>query len=60
MINTGLKGKNVIVSGANHGIGAAIAITFASEETSVLISYLRQSPELYGETRDSVGHYGYG
>jgi NAD(P)-dependent dehydrogenase (short-subunit alcohol dehydrogenase family) len=28
MIDTGLNGKNVIVTGANHGIGAAIAATY--------------------------------
>jgi 3-oxoacyl-[acyl-carrier protein] reductase len=51
MIDTGLSGKTVIVTGANHGIGAAIAVAFAREGARVLISYLRQSPELYGETQ---------
>ena len=54
MIDTGLKGKNVIVTGANHGIGAAIAIAFAREGARVLVAYLRQSPELYGETQANV------
>ncbi|MDR9365663.1 MAG: SDR family oxidoreductase [Balneolaceae bacterium] len=54
MIDTGLNGKTVIVTGANHGIGAAIAIAFAREGAKVLITYLRQPPELYGETKESV------
>lgn len=54
MINTGLKGKVVIVTGANHGIGAATAIAFAEEGAKVLINYLRQSPELYGETKENA------
>jgi 3-oxoacyl-[acyl-carrier protein] reductase len=54
MIDTGLNGKNVIVTGANHGIGAAIAIAFGREGARVLITYLRQSPELYGETQVNV------
>ena len=54
MINTGLKNKVVIVTGANHGIGAATAIAFAKEGAKVFINYLRQSPELYGETKDSA------
>ncbi|MGA1870849.1 MAG: SDR family NAD(P)-dependent oxidoreductase [bacterium] len=51
MIDTGLKGKIVIVTGANHGIGAATAIAFAREGGKVFITYLGQSPELYGESR---------
>lgn len=54
MIDTGLNGKTVIVTGANHGIGAAIAIAFAREGARVFITYLRQSPELYGEDQANV------
>ncbi len=54
MIDTGLKDKTVIVTGANHGIGAATAIAFAREGAHVFIHYLRQSPELYGETMESA------
>ena len=54
MINSGLEGKTVIVTGANHGIGAFTAIAFAKEGAKVLITYLRQSPELYGETQTNV------
>ena len=41
IIDTGLKGKTVIVTGANHGIGAATAIAFAWEGARVLINFLR-------------------
>jgi len=40
MIDSGLNGKTVIVTGANHGLGAAIAIAFAREGARVLITFL--------------------
>lgn len=54
MIDTGLEGKVVIVTGANHGIGAAVVIAFAREGARVFITYLRQSPETYSETPASM------
>ena len=54
MIQTGLKNKVAIVTGANHGIGAAIALALAKEGVKVFITYLRQKPELYGETVESA------
>ena len=48
MINTGLKNKVVLVTGANHGIGAATAKAFAAESAKVFINYLHLSPEYYG------------
>ena len=54
MIQTGLKNKVAIVTGANHGIGAATALALAKEGAKVFITYLRQNPELYGETKDSA------
>jgi 3-oxoacyl-[acyl-carrier protein] reductase len=50
MIDTGLKGKVVLVTGANNpiGIGAATARAFAREGAFVLITYLRLSPESFG------------
>jgi 3-oxoacyl-[acyl-carrier protein] reductase len=49
MVNTGLTGKVVIVTGANHGMGAAIAIAFAKEGAKVLINYYRFAAEAYGD-----------
>jgi len=48
LIDTKLKDKVVIVTGANHGIGAAIAIAFAREGSKVFINYFRFSAEAYG------------
>jgi len=52
MIDTGLRGKVALVTGANHGIGAAAARALAGEGAKVFITYLRQEPELYGETAE--------
>ena len=38
---SGLKDKVVIVTGANHGIGAATAVAFAQQGAKVFINYLR-------------------
>ena len=50
MIDTGLKNKVVLVSGANNplGIGAATARAFAREGAQVFITYMRLKPDLYG------------
>jgi len=45
MVDTGLKGKVAFVTGANHGIGAAIAVAFAREGADVFLTYLRLSLE---------------
>ena len=47
MTDTGLKGKVVLVTGANHGIGAATAVAFAREGADVFLTSLRLSPEKY-------------
>ena len=44
MLETGLHSKVVLITGANHGIGAATAKAFAAEGAAILISYLRLPP----------------
>ena len=50
MIDTGLKEKVALITGGNnpYGIGAAIARAFASEAVKICVTYLQESPELYG------------
>lgn len=48
MIDSKLKDKVVIVTGANHGVGATTAIAFAKEGAKVFINYFRFSAEGYG------------
>lgn len=54
MINTGLNGKVVVVTGGNNpkGIGAATARAFATEGGFVFIHYFRSKP---GPGKDSSG-----
>ena len=48
MVDTSLKNKVVLITGANHGIGASTAYAFAKEGVNVFLTYLRLSPEEYG------------
>jgi len=48
MIDTKLKDKVALVTGANHGIGAATARALAAEGARVFITYLRLSPQDHG------------
>lgn len=41
MIDPGLKGKTVLVTGSNHGIGAAAVRAFAEQGASVFVHYFR-------------------
>jgi len=43
MIDSKLKDKVVILTGANHGTGAATSIAFAREGAKVSMSYLKLS-----------------
>jgi len=45
MLNTGLKDRVAVVTGANHGIGSATAKLFALEGAKVFITYLCRPPE---------------
>ena len=57
MIDPGLRDRVVVVTGANHGIGAASARAFARCGASVVVSYLRLplSPRDQGSQPTSPG-----
>jgi 3-oxoacyl-[acyl-carrier protein] reductase len=41
MVETGLEGKVAVVTGANHGVGAATARALAAQKAAVFVTYLR-------------------
>ncbi|MEB3279199.1 MAG: glucose 1-dehydrogenase [Lyngbya sp.] len=49
----GLKGKNVLITGATSGIGQAIAVRFATEGANVAINY-RGNPEKVEDTEEMI------
>lgn len=60
MINPEITGKVVLVTGANHGIGAATARAFAEQEAKVFITYCRDAcpyseDELQDATEKKIG-----
>jgi 3-oxoacyl-[acyl-carrier protein] reductase len=44
MIDPGLQNKVVLITGANHGIGAATAQALALQGAHIFITYLRLPP----------------
>lgn len=56
MIDPGLTGKVVLISGANNpfGIGAGTARAFAVQRARVFLTYLRESPEAYGVSAEEA------
>ncbi len=48
MIDTGLNGRVVLITGANHRIGAATARAFAAQGAAVFLQYLCVPPEGQG------------
>jgi 3-oxoacyl-[acyl-carrier protein] reductase len=53
MIDPGLQGRVALVTGANHGIGAATATALAEQGARVFLTYLRLGPDDPGV--DSTG-----
>jgi 3-oxoacyl-[acyl-carrier protein] reductase len=56
MAGTALREKVVLVTGGNHGIGAATARACAAAGAAVFITYLRLAPEEYGVIAEEAAH----
>ena len=56
MIDPGLEGKVVLITGANNpfGIGAGTARAFAMQRARVFLTYLRESPATYGVSEEDA------
>lgn len=50
MIDPGLAGKTVLITGANHGIGAATSRAFAAQEANVFLTYFHPPTTESAET----------
>lgn len=56
-MDLGLKGKNVLITGAAKGIGRRIALAAASEGANIALHY-RESEEAARETAKEISEYG--
>jgi 3-oxoacyl-[acyl-carrier protein] reductase len=60
MIDPGLEGKVVLITGANHGIGAAAARAFAIQGARVFLTWFREPSPYDEETLDQAREAGVG
>ena len=56
MVDRGLKGKVALITGANHGVGAATAVAFAREGGDVYLTYWRLVAEQNEATTPGKGN----
>lgn len=57
MIDSGLRGRVALVTGANQGIGAAAARALAAQGTSIFLTYLRLGPDDPGVQTTALPDY---
>jgi 3-oxoacyl-[acyl-carrier protein] reductase len=60
MIDPGLEGRVVLITGANHGIGAAAARAFAAQGARVFVAYFREPSRHDEKTLDEARRAGTG